>query len=580
MTATAQPIAGAVATDVEVAALLAAHEATPHSGGSSEAILLSDYVEVGTGLSQAERIANVAGMTAAFAAAVAAKKKLLLPPDTVQFEITKATATSPVLAGSIVIEGCGKGRSIIDAYPKDISPTLSRSVTDAAFTNLSNTMTSVTANFTSADINKVIYLRAGTGIPVTRSIASINSPTSVQLNLPGNATSTGNTIQIGAAASWWLITGTGHKIRLSGFTFVGPDETADSTVVEAQSDSVGLSWAATSASAVLDVDHVEITGKFGTGISRSGGGKVSLSATDINGYNACVAFFGPNSGEAESAELYVSDGCVFTGFDGYANSIGIYVHPCIPFAISDSRFENFNRYGVYQNGSPDADPLHCSITGCMFIDCAGLQTGEGTTLVSNCTFAKNRYEAQQFTLYDDVIFSNCLFDNMAGLTSIGTDSNEITFNQCRFRPAGTDLPITIQGDGAEDTWRFNGCEWFLTGASAAMYVGSAGGKVYIDGGLIDDATSGTSYLMSINGGEVWIRGLNVRNARNTILLQSSTAIVHARDIYFHGAGATSVFYNTQDWSEDQVEGYEVTPSGTAASVFPPGVVNQAIRTIA
>jgi hypothetical protein len=68
-----------------------------------------------------------------------------------------------------------------------------RVVTDGATTNLSTTVTSASAHFSSADINHVV---TGAGIPVRTFIASVTNATTVVLNRAATATASGVTLTI------------------------------------------------------------------------------------------------------------------------------------------------------------------------------------------------------------------------------------------------------------------------------------------------------------------------------------------------------------------------------------------------
>lgn len=70
----------------------------------------------------------------------------------------------------------------------------SRVVTDGATTNTDATVTSVTGDFTAADIGKLIV---GAGIPALATILSINSGTSIEISANATATASGVTLTIG-----------------------------------------------------------------------------------------------------------------------------------------------------------------------------------------------------------------------------------------------------------------------------------------------------------------------------------------------------------------------------------------------
>lgn len=76
------------------------------------------------------------------------------------------------------------------------TPELDHSVTDAATTNGSTTLTSATASFQAADVGKLI---TGAGIPAGTYISARASTTSITLSHPATATATGVTVSWGGA---------------------------------------------------------------------------------------------------------------------------------------------------------------------------------------------------------------------------------------------------------------------------------------------------------------------------------------------------------------------------------------------
>lgn len=76
-----------------------------------------------------------------------------------------------------------------------------RQVTDGVTTNGSTTVTSATANFTSADLQRLLI---GSGIPAGARITTINSTTSVTISAAATATASGVTLNVGIGAAAML----------------------------------------------------------------------------------------------------------------------------------------------------------------------------------------------------------------------------------------------------------------------------------------------------------------------------------------------------------------------------------------
>lgn len=87
--------------------------------------------------------------------------------------------------------------------------------TDGATTSSSTTLTSATANFTSADIGRTI---TGTGIPTSTTISSVTNATTVVLSASATATGTGVTITIGRPGAYWRYVFPKTVLQPSDFT--------------------------------------------------------------------------------------------------------------------------------------------------------------------------------------------------------------------------------------------------------------------------------------------------------------------------------------------------------------------------
>ncbi|MDQ1645094.1 MAG: hypothetical protein QOJ50_1278 [Cryptosporangiaceae bacterium] len=77
-----------------------------------------------------------------------------------------------------------------------IATIASRSVTDAATTNSSTTLTSATANFTAADVGMPISVASNTQVPANTTIVSVTSPTAVVMSAAATATAASITATI------------------------------------------------------------------------------------------------------------------------------------------------------------------------------------------------------------------------------------------------------------------------------------------------------------------------------------------------------------------------------------------------
>lgn len=90
-----------------------------------------------------------------------------------------------------------------------------RTVTDGVITNLSTTVTSATANFTSSDVGQKL---SGTGIPSNTTIASLTNSTTVVLSAAATASNTGVTFNIVTPVRRWFGALTANKTVNAGDT--------------------------------------------------------------------------------------------------------------------------------------------------------------------------------------------------------------------------------------------------------------------------------------------------------------------------------------------------------------------------
>ncbi|WP_189170358.1 IPT/TIG domain-containing protein [Pilimelia anulata] len=99
-----------------------------------------------------------------------------------------------------------------------------RTVADGATTNASTTLTSATANFTSADVGMSLAVASNTQVPAGTTITAVNSATSVTLSAAATATATGVSTTIGPRQAPSVTTVNGNTaITSAGSQFTAAD---------------------------------------------------------------------------------------------------------------------------------------------------------------------------------------------------------------------------------------------------------------------------------------------------------------------------------------------------------------------
>jgi hypothetical protein len=317
----------------------------------------------------------------------------------------------------------------------------------------------------------------------------------------------------GSATNTLTISFTGAAVvEISDLTIDGP------TGLGFDNNSKGVFWIG-DAGHRLTIERVEITGTHDTALENSGGGRMELIDCDLQATDACVGMFSASTDPDGGGASFVARGGLWTTPNGdlsAGGSGGLYIHPHIPYTVSDITFMTMGRYGIYQNGSPTAPRGPAVATNCRFIDCEMAQTkGNGTSEFVGCVLLGTSSSLGS-KLNGRVNISGCTFER-GGIFSAGpAGASNVTVTGCVF----VDTPILTCGD-ADSTWSFRDSTIIVTDA-AGNWLGMScvNGVTELDGVTFKDETVSSSYQtfvrMTLDAPVVRAKGCRFRDGRGTI----------------------------------------------------------------
>lgn len=168
------------------------------------------------------------------------------------------------------------------------------------------------------------------------------------------------------------------RLDVRGLTIHGPDTTGWDQ--NADNPTGAIEWVnARTWAAVLTVEDVTITGGYGYGVYRSGGGRLDIVNSSLSGWVGGYAFFESHGGSGTNLLRNVTMTAPATS---KYSSIGAYVHPHLDVTWDNVTATNWNRFALYLNGNPQSAGDH-TLVDVTATDCALIQTGSSseTTLV-------------------------------------------------------------------------------------------------------------------------------------------------------------------------------------------------------
>lgn len=243
----------------------------------------------------------------------------------------------------------------------------------------------------------------------------------------------------------FLCTAMSGTVTVSDLTIHGPTEGTDTDLRSADV----FRWYG---DGTLNVSNLTVTGRAGRAVEFSGVGACTITDSVLSGYVAPVARW-QSSGVANPGSLSVT-GCTLTGVASDTTSIGIYIHPHIPVTVTNCTFEDFARYGLYQNGSPPAVAA-ALIEDCTFARCGVIQSGSSSTATIRRIAWTEGPTGPGSVIRGNAIVEDSTFA-VGPWSSLATDGKSITFRRCHWTAAGAYCNFST---GTNFTIVFEDCTW-------------------------------------------------------------------------------------------------------------------------
>ena len=173
----------------------------------------------------------------------------------------------------------------------------------------------------------------------------------------------------------------GSQLEIKNLRIEGPStanwDSATENIMGAISWQLYRTW-----NSRLVVRNVTITGGYGSGIIRSGGGAFEVTDCDLSGWVDGIAFFESHGG---SGSLELRNTILRAPANSKYSSIGLYIHPHLNLNADTVTGLDWNRYVIYLNGTPASTGRH-DLKAVSAINCALIQTGSSSqTTLMRCS---------------------------------------------------------------------------------------------------------------------------------------------------------------------------------------------------
>lgn len=337
-----------------------------------------------------------------------------------------------------------------------------------------------------------------------------------------------------------VLTGASSIVKVSNLTIVGP------TGLAFDNNAIGINWITAAIGHRLRVEQVEVTGTLDHSILNSVGGTVEIIDCDLTATDVCCAMF-ESSDTANSASFYARGGTWQTpnGDLTSLGSVGLYIHPHIPYIVEGVTFKTLGRYAFYQNGSPGSARKYANAIGCVFIDCEMAQTkNTGPSNFTGCQL-QGSSSALGSSLGGTVNVGGCTFKEGGKIGYGAITVSKVTISNCSF----LDTPVFACGDPVGE-WEIRASTFRLT----------------------DNAPAGSAFLRCVSGTTIlnnvaFIDETGSLSYQSFIVLQGTAPAVRANAVSTKGGRGTlsSGFYG--DVGTLQIENCDFDAGTTKEALY-------------
>lgn len=270
----------------------------------------------------------------------------------------------------------------------------------------------------------------------------------------------------------------------------------------------------------LIVDNVTVTGVPARAIQHSGRGNCTITNSTLNGYVSPVARW--ESFDSPTPGSLTVNSSTLTGYGSGTTSIGIYVHPHIPVTVTNSTFDTFARYGVYQNGTtPNIAPA--LIEDSVFRRCSIILSSAATATIRRVLW-DDLTSTPGSILRGGAVIEDSVFRSSPWATMPSAPGSVIRFRRCEWGPGviwcnfstGTGLDIA-----------FEDCTWTMTNWYGEVLVmgADASGAVTFTRCTINDAGTSGDGIRILGLVTLDRRGLTLRSSRPFWNLGPSVTVI-------------------------------------------------------
>lgn len=337
----------------------------------------------------------------------------------------------------------------------------------------------------------VVNLPAGTRLVVRRPVTILGNGTI--LRVAGSAVPTAHLIDADGLAD-------GSRFEVRDLRIEGPS--TDGWDQRTESNAAAISWQRYRTwNSTMVVRNVTVTGGYGSGVGRSGGGRFEVVDCDLGGWVDGAAFFESHGGRGS---MLLQSTTLRAPRNSKYSSIGLYLHPHLDLVAEDVTGTDWNRWVVYVNGSPTATGRH-RLTRVTASNCALLQSGStSTTVLQRCVEQGTARNGGTY-LKGAVTAEGCTWAGTGTIGVLGGQQVQRTFVNNTIRPAATWLAL---GDKSTGTVTVQGGQADLRGRAALLKLtpGSTA-RVSIDRTVITSTTS--SLPINVEGGRVRVTGTRI-----------------------------------------------------------------------
>lgn len=173
----------------------------------------------------------------------------------------------------------------------------------------------------------------------------------------------------------------GSVLEVRDLVIEGPDTDGWDTNVHNNFGAISWQRSGTWNSTMRIVD-VDVTGGYGTGVLRAGGGRFEVTGSTLSGWVHAAAFFESHGG---SGSMWLSNTDLVAPSVSKYSSVGLYIHPHLVLEAEFVDTSGWGRYGFYFNGTPPSGGTHV-LEDVTAHDNALIQTGSGAeTILRRCS---------------------------------------------------------------------------------------------------------------------------------------------------------------------------------------------------